>query len=344
VAYVLGPPRDDALLRRMNPRKRTPETYQEREGAPEQPDDDRSFRRAAFSLEAMSAGRSEFNAFAMPLVGEMLAVEPTGGPGAEAGAEPTPEQLAQSKAFERSFPFDATLRVPLPIAERDAAKHPALASYFEGINHWRRIDFDWLSASAEFALRADHLTNNTSLVLAFELPAKDATSKRGVLLFAGDAQVGNWLSWDEITTWQPKDGAVAAQSKPNIDDLLDRTVFYKVGHHGSHNATLKAKGVERMPEQGLTAFVPVSETIAHEFKGWGRMPLEELLDALAARAVGRVVLPNGQIWPAEPGPASMAGHPGIGLRLAEETMPAVLKDGVRVEGETPLWVEISISY
>ena len=27
-------------------------------------------------------------------------------------------------------------------------------------------------------------------------------------------------------------------------DLLHRTIFYKVGHHGSHNATLRERGLE----------------------------------------------------------------------------------------------------
>jgi hypothetical protein len=340
VAYVLGPPRNDDRLRQMKPTKRAPETYQEEEPGQAGPDGGPALRGTEFSLEAMSGGRSAFNAFAMPFAGRMLAA----GPEADAGKDPTPEQLTQRKAFERSFPFEALLRIPLPIAEREAAEHPALASYFEPVSNWRRIDFDWLSASADFALRADALTNNTSLVLAFELPAKAEGAERGVLLFAGDAQVGNWLSWDDITAWLPKDGAVAAQKKPDIGDLLKRLVFYKVGHHGSHNATLKAKGVERMPEENLTAFVPVSATVAHKVKGWGRMPLETLLNALAERAAGRVVLPNGQIWPAQPGPASAAGHAQIGLKLADEKLPAVLKDGETIEEETPLWVEIGISY
>ena len=42
----------------------------------------------------------------------------------------------------------------------------------------------------EFALKIDNDVNNTSLALALELADKR------VLLFPGDAQVGNWLSWD----------------------------------------------------------------------------------------------------------------------------------------------------
>ena len=60
-------------------------------------------------------------------------------------------------------------------------------------------------------------------MLAIELVASGK-----VLLFAADAQTGNWLSWSAVKF---KDGA-------KLDDLLKRTVFYKVGHHASHNATL----------------------------------------------------------------------------------------------------------
>src|SRR5262249_17533193 len=50
---------------------------------------------------------------------------------------------------------------------------------------WRRIDQDWLFSAEELALVLNRGINNTSLVLAFELPA----SKK-VLLFVGDAQRG----------------------------------------------------------------------------------------------------------------------------------------------------------
>ena len=39
-------------------------------------------------------------------------------------------------------------------------------------------------------------------------------------------------------------------------DLLKRAIFYKVGHHGSHNATLSEKGLEQM-ERLRVAMIPV---------------------------------------------------------------------------------------
>jgi hypothetical protein len=98
---------------------------------------------------------------------------------------------------------------------------------------WRRIDGAWLSTAPEPALHLDNLTNNTSLVLAIELPDGD------VLLFAADAQVGNWPSWQDLA-WPVAGGTVTGP------DLLRRTRLYKVGHHGSHNGTLKAQGLDLM--------------------------------------------------------------------------------------------------
>ena len=91
---------------------------------------------------------------------------------------------------------------------------------------WRRIDDEWLYSAETLALKLNTGINNTSLVLAFELP-----KSKKVLFFAADAQRGNWVSWKDVTF---KDGAETVTAK----DLLARTVLYKVGHHGSHNATL----------------------------------------------------------------------------------------------------------
>jgi len=70
-------------------------------------------------------------------------------------------------------------------------------------------------------------------------------------------------------------------------DLLHRTIFYKVGHHGSHNATLKEHGLEEMDAIEL-AFVPVDHAMAVK-KRWGRMPFPELMDRLEEKTHGNVV-------------------------------------------------------
>lgn len=65
------------------------------------------------------------------------------------------------------------------------------------------------------ALVVDNYLNNTSLSLLLQYGGK-------TLLFPGDAQWGNWMSWKE--EWE---------------SILSEIDFYKVGHHGSHNATPK---------------------------------------------------------------------------------------------------------
>jgi hypothetical protein len=147
---------------------------------------------------------------------------------------------------------------------------------------WRRIDNAWAVGAAEFALKLDSDTNNTSLALAFELP------DGRVLLFPGDAQVGNWESWHadadgDKRVWQIGNHAVTAEM------LLNRTVLYKVGHHGSHNATLRENGLEMMTDPALTAMVPVDVYIAHEKKRWTKMPFRPLMARLDDLARGRVL-------------------------------------------------------
>jgi beta-lactamase superfamily II metal-dependent hydrolase len=100
---------------------------------------------------------------------------------------------------------------------------------------WRRIDRDWLHSAEALALDVNRGINNTSLVLAFELKQSGK-----VLLFAGDAQRGNWKSWTE-GSWRDGDKTVTTR------DLLARTVLYKVGHHGSHDATLQGSERDEYP-------------------------------------------------------------------------------------------------
>lgn len=141
---------------------------------------------------------------------------------------------------------------------------------------WRRIDMDWLGISADLAMQLDNRTNNTSVVLAFEF------IKSGrVFLFTADAQVGSWLSWQELS-WKIDKNVVTGP------DLLKRTVYYKVGHHGSRNATLEAKGLDLMNDPDFAAFVPTNENDAKNVH-WGQMPYKGIMKALKARTTERIV-------------------------------------------------------
>lgn len=157
---------------------------------------------------------------------------------------------------------------------------------------WRRIDEEWLFAAENFALKMNSGVNNTSLVLAFELP-----KTRKVLLFAADAQSGNWKSWTAGTfKVDPVDG----KEQPDVTcrELMSRTVLYKVGHHGSHNATLTGKDdspwahLEWMAEgryrDDFTAMITAHRKWAIEEAEWDH-PLQAIKDALMKKTQGRVL-------------------------------------------------------
>ena len=160
-------------------------------------------------------------------------------------------------------------------------------TYLAKSEKWRSVDDDWLNAASSLAIKLDSFTNNTSLVLAIE-----RVSDGKVLLFPGDAQEGNWLSWhDPKNKWQLTRGE-GGSATVTAKDLLAQTVFYKVGHHSSHNATAKAKGLEMMTTQSeLTAFIPVDRQVAlgRSPKGSWKMPARQLYRRLLEQCDGRVV-------------------------------------------------------
>jgi len=175
-------------------------------------------------------------------------------------------------------PFDERFQIPLNMAQQMPFFQQRYwgedSDSIEKSQAWRRIDGSWLDSSSSLALQLDSATNNTCLVLAFELGNGD------VLLFAADAQVGNWLSWQDLK-WKVNENEVTGP------DLLSRTIFYKVGHHGSHNATLRELGLEAMKSLKL-AFVPVDHKMAVK-KRWNQMPLNELMKRLNEITEDRVV-------------------------------------------------------
>ncbi len=150
---------------------------------------------------------------------------------------------------------------------------------------WRRIDRDWLLSAEQLALDMSDYTNNSSLVLAFEL-----TRGGKVLLFAADAQRGNWRSWTK-KPWTDGEKKITAK------ELLARTVLYKVGHHGSHNATLNGTIDADYPNlswmaQGdygreFAAMITAVREWAQTQDGWDH-PLKAIKDALLNQAEGRV--------------------------------------------------------
>ncbi len=130
----------------------------------------------------------------------------------------------------------------------------------------------WFTDHADTALRSnalaivtmlDSFLNNTSLILLFEVKGKK-------LLFPGDAQLENW-SW--------------ALGQPGIRDLLKDVDVYKVGHHGSRNATPKdlwkmfGKRKGTPAKDGLTTLMSTSAGVYGRTEE-GKVPSVNLVKAL----------------------------------------------------------------
>ena len=174
-------------------------------------------------------------------------------------------------------------------------------SYLDVRASWRRVDGDWLNAAEALALDLASDTNNTSLALAFEWGPH---GKGHVLLFAADAQVGNWLSWRDQPYSEP------GEAKVKIDQLLDRVVLYKVGHHGSHNATVRRDprdlttadpngapfGLELMND--IIAMIPVDhDAVRKKMPDPWLMPHEPLYRRLRDKARRRVMRSDLELAP-----------------------------------------------
>jgi glyoxylase-like metal-dependent hydrolase (beta-lactamase superfamily II) len=211
---------------------------------------------------------------------------------------------------------------------------------------WRRVDFDWFGGAAVLALRAGDYTNNVSLVLAFDVPG----SEKKMLLFPGDAQVGNWLSWHTIDAWRfrdasaPADPPAANDEQTLMENLLSRVAFYKVGHHASHNATIKDKGLEAMTRDDLVAYIPVSVPVAQDLMGYCPMPFYPVVHALQRKTKGRVFLPTGQaVRPLPKGKSNKTLLKQSGIAWSEERLPEKRgKDARVLEGEVPLYLEVTV--
>jgi hypothetical protein len=239
------------------------------------------------------------------------------------------------------YPFNHKLGIPIPElppdmtlrqaagAGQDAAALHLLdafsAAYFGPEHAWRRIDDDWQEAVADLALALDEDTNNTSLALAIEL-----VESGQVLIFPGDAQAGNWRSWGNYR-WSIREPN-GHERTIDVDDLLRRTVLYKVGHHGSHNATRRQPGLEQMGDNpsGLIALIPTDEPFARNKgkAGWA-MPFGPLYKRLLEKTGGRIIR-------ADEGP--LARENG-GLRLSaaqRKTMMADLRLSDEAEIDTIL--------
>jgi beta-lactamase superfamily II metal-dependent hydrolase len=140
--------------------------------------------------------------------------------------------------------------------ERYEADHKALVPP-------HKTDFDKIAKAGQtdalaLAVALEQATNGTSLVLLLRFG--DTT-----MLFPGDAQ---WGTWDRML------------HDPETEDLLRTVNFYKVGHHGSHNAT-PVTFLTKYLHEADASMVSVGPT---GIESWKEIPKDELMTALATKS------------------------------------------------------------
>jgi beta-lactamase superfamily II metal-dependent hydrolase len=167
-------------------------------------------------------------------------------------------------------PFEKTF-------ETNATHYPAEAFLKHSHNEIERTVIesqpDLLAAVAK---QADNTLNNQSLVVLFTFNGKH-------LLFAGDAQWGNW----ENFLYGGKLGAsghtaLTAQSR----SILGSLDFYKVGHHGSTNAT--PKDALNAMREGCVAMCSTQPDCYGKVSSGTEVPRIPLLEAIEKRTDNRL--------------------------------------------------------
>jgi beta-lactamase superfamily II metal-dependent hydrolase len=333
--YVLGPPADYKVFTKTEPSKKDApkETYRE----------DSAFALTENVIAAI-AGR-------LGVSGQADAVKKTPPKTEETSQDDSRFALAESffaafgekgdDPFENACPFETDLPTILPYDTSDDTPHEKVSggsaghtnepcwamtekkfpSYFADENDWRQIGDDWLMMVEQFALHLDSYTNNSCLAFAIEL-----VKSGKVLLFPGDAQYGNWISWKDLE-FKDKDGKIVDVTTA---DLMSRTVLYKVGHHGSHNATLREHGLELMTHPELVAMIPVdremakSKTTKTNKTGW-QMPEGHLFDRLKQKTRGRIII------------ADESDHTGLKDRCTDPAFYKEVETGLNnTKVETPV--------
>lgn len=119
----------------------------------------------------------------------------------------------------------------------------------------------------EIVRTLDSQMNNTSLILVLEVMGKK-------LLFPGDAQIENW-------TYALQDAPDAAKTRKLLADID----LYKVGHHGSLNATPKKLLWEKLKKRGtkkqLTTLLSTMRNVHGHVESDTEVPRRTLVSALA---------------------------------------------------------------
>lgn len=183
---------------------------------------------------------------------------------------------------EREDLFDAIYHVPKD--QIDARVPPDLVKTRNSLRlNSLAFDEDALLAAASVLERS---VNNTSVFFVLEVHGER-------FVFVGDSQQG---AWDHVL------------DDPAARALVTDAAFYKVGHHGSHNATPR-RFVEETLGDAATAMIPVGFV-----KAWAHsIPEEHLIEGLELK------------------------HTRV---IRADAPPAQDDDTVHVDRETQLWTEV----
>jgi hypothetical protein len=144
---------------------------------------------------------------------------------------------------------------------RVASKDPSIAHlrFSAGATESLQKELATPSLNA-LAFALDQYKNNTSLVSLFSFRGQQ-------MLFPGDAQWGNWKFWLD---------------QDDAETILQGVTFFKVAHHGSHNAT-PTDALEKMTRGKFAAMVSTQNV------PWDSIPRIPLMDRLGEMTKDRVV-------------------------------------------------------
>lgn len=184
-----------------------------------------------------------------------------------------PPTLAQSEAIRRQVSTHPTeywhLQESLAeVADEDELLFPD-APRQRGARRARwfikRLEYARAEEFLQIVTMLDRQMNNTSLILLFEVGDR-------LLLFPGDAQIENWQH---------------ALGKEKYRELLRKVDVYKVGHHGSLNATPRESLWEKFSRRGpedkerrLTTILSSMEGVHGSESRRSEVPRNTLVDAL----------------------------------------------------------------
>jgi beta-lactamase superfamily II metal-dependent hydrolase len=167
--------------------------------------------------------------------------------------------------FEKTWPASAADYPAVVFDEFDSAAQ--METLLQGMQP------DVLAATAD---KLDGTLNNQSLVVLFTCQGKK-------LLFVGDAQWGNWAYWLYGKGVTGADPGITARAK----EILGSIDFYKVGHHGSTNAT-PIPAVGALNEHAAAMCSTASGAYGSPAKKT-EVPRTALMDALEEKTKDRMV-------------------------------------------------------